>query len=200
MIRVEKLGIRRPNWSVRGNFHMRVSLCKCPSVQDMRLAVDSDSEEEIIAEESGDAQPESGVYTPSVIRRKRVLVEKHKLIIIMVGLPGRGKTYLCNKIKSYLTWLGHPTRHFNVGMYRRQNKKDGKMQDAAFFDKNNSAGLEARQLALDMAINDMLAWLRLEQSQVAIFDATNTTREVTHHPIPPLSFSLSLSLCPTAEP
>jgi 6-phosphofructo-2-kinase/fructose-2,6-biphosphatase len=36
------------------------------------------------------------------VRRK--LVEKHKLIIVMVGLPGRGKTFLCNKLCSYLNW------------------------------------------------------------------------------------------------
>jgi hypothetical protein len=30
--------------------------------------------------------------------------EKNKLIIIMVGLPGRGKTFLCNKLKCYLNW------------------------------------------------------------------------------------------------
>jgi 6-phosphofructo-2-kinase len=30
--------------------------------------------------------------------------EKKKLILIMVGLPGRGKTYLCNKLMCYLNW------------------------------------------------------------------------------------------------
>jgi signal recognition particle GTPase len=30
--------------------------------------------------------------------------QKNKLIIIMVGLPGRGKTFLCNKLKCYLNW------------------------------------------------------------------------------------------------
>jgi signal recognition particle GTPase len=32
--------------------------------------------------------------------------EKRKLVIIMVGLPGRGKTYLCNKLMCYLNWCG----------------------------------------------------------------------------------------------
>lgn len=30
--------------------------------------------------------------------------ERAKLVIIMVGLPGRGKTYLCNKLMRYLNW------------------------------------------------------------------------------------------------
>jgi len=29
---------------------------------------------------------------------------KQKLIIILVGLPARGKTFLCNKIMCYLNW------------------------------------------------------------------------------------------------
>lgn len=54
-----------------------------------------------------------------------------------VGLPGRGKTFLCNKLKCYLNWLGHETKHFNVGMYRRQEKGQGELQDANFFDHTN---------------------------------------------------------------
>ena len=33
-------------------------------------------------------------------------VDRQKLIIILVGLPGRGKTFLCNKLMCYLNWLG----------------------------------------------------------------------------------------------
>ena len=35
---------------------------------------------------------------------KKTSQEKRKLVIIMVGLPGRGKTYLCNKLMCYLNW------------------------------------------------------------------------------------------------
>lgn len=57
-----------------------------------------------------------------------------KLIILMVGLPARGKSYIVKKIARYLNWLQHPTRIFNVGDRRRvvggqgqplpQNKED----------------------------------------------------------------------------
>lgn len=141
----------------------------------MRLAVDSDSD----SEGEGTLAQAVDCRSPSLLRRKRVLVEKHKLIIIMVGLPGRGKTFLCNKLKSYLTWLGHPTRHFNVGIYRRKNREDGVVQDASFFDSHNAAGMEARQKALNLAIHDMLAWLEDDAAQVAIFDATNSTFEAS---------------------
>ena len=38
----------------------------------------------------------------SAKRRKRV--ELQKLIVILVGLPARGKTFLCNKLMCYLNW------------------------------------------------------------------------------------------------
>ncbi|KAG1677472.1 hypothetical protein FOA52_001928 [Chlamydomonas sp. UWO 241] len=100
---------------------------------------------------------------------------KNKMVIIMVGLPARGKTFLCNKLRSYLNWLGHPTGHFNVGFYRRAQKGEG-AQDASFFDQTNEAGMEARQRALHAALDDMLEWLAADKGQVAILDATNTTR------------------------
>ena len=42
-----------------------------------------------------------------------------KLVIVMVGLPARGKSYLTKKIARYLNWLQHDTKIFNVGERRR---------------------------------------------------------------------------------
>ncbi|PNH04155.1 6-phosphofructo-2-kinase/fructose-2,6-bisphosphatase, partial [Tetrabaena socialis] len=92
-----------------------------------------------------------------------------------VGLPGRGKTFLCNKLCCYLNWLGHATRHFNVGAYRRCQRSNDEVQDAGFFDHANEAGVEARNRALHAALDDLVAYLRSDSGQVAVFDATNTT-------------------------
>ena len=160
-------------------------------------------------------------------RRSKRRPDRQKLIIILVGLPGRGKTFLCNKLICYLNWcagaaaragmtaapmyatcglvghlsegsgprwrggmlsfaddwyerqhasgsgsttvwvaeqgaaaikhalllqstkahgdtpahvhcrLGHDTRHFNVGQYRRKQRGDDELQDASFFDHKN---------------------------------------------------------------
>ena len=43
-----------------------------------------------------------------------------KLVIVMVGLPARGKSYVTKKIARYLNWLQHDTRIFNVGERRRE--------------------------------------------------------------------------------
>ncbi|KAJ2269096.1 6-phosphofructo-2-kinase, partial [Coemansia sp. RSA 371] len=43
----------------------------------------------------------------------------HKLVVVMVGLPARGKSYIVKKLKRYLSWLGFQTKIFNVGDRRR---------------------------------------------------------------------------------
>uniref|UniRef100_A0A8C2VLQ5 6-phosphofructo-2-kinase/fructose-2,6-biphosphatase 4 n=1 Tax=Chinchilla lanigera TaxID=34839 RepID=A0A8C2VLQ5_CHILA len=73
-------------------------------------------------------------------------------LIVMVGLPARGKTYISKKLTRYLNWIGVPTREFNVGQYRRDMVKTYKSFE--FFLPDNEEGLKIR-----------------------VFDATNTTRE-----------------------
>ncbi|UKZ82013.1 hypothetical protein TrVFT333_009794 [Trichoderma virens FT-333] len=43
-----------------------------------------------------------------------------KLVIVMVGLPARGKSYITKKLQRYLTWQQHESRIFNVGNRRRK--------------------------------------------------------------------------------
>ncbi|SMR63084.1 unnamed protein product [Zymoseptoria tritici ST99CH_3D1] len=42
-----------------------------------------------------------------------------KLVIVMVGLPARGKSYITKKITRYFNWLQFDTKIFNVGERRR---------------------------------------------------------------------------------
>ncbi|WVZ56596.1 hypothetical protein U9M48_007098 [Paspalum notatum var. saurae] len=54
----------------------------------------------------------------------RTLTNVHFYIVVIthlvqVGLPARGKTFTAAKLTRYLRWLGHETKHFNVGKYRR---------------------------------------------------------------------------------
>ena len=43
-----------------------------------------------------------------------------KLVIVMVGLPARGKSYVTKKLCRYLNWQQHGAKIFNVGNTRRQ--------------------------------------------------------------------------------
>ena len=60
-------------------------------------------------------------------------------VIVMVGLPARGKTYISRKLSRYLNWIGVNTRVFNAGDYRRNiNEDQAKKPEHNFWDPNNS--------------------------------------------------------------
>ena len=52
-------------------------------------------------------------------------VAREALLIVMVGLPARGKSYISHMIIRYLTWTGFPVRMFNVGQLRREKGMAG---------------------------------------------------------------------------
>lgn len=94
-------------------------------------------------------------------------------LIVTVGLPARGKTYISKKLTRYLNWIGVPTRgrmsrwgcrrrhggrntkmtdrllphtpspEFNVGQYRREQVKIYKSFE--FFRPDNEEGLRIRR-------------------------------------------------------
>lgn len=98
-----------------------------------------------------------------------------RLVLVMVGLPARGKTWTAQKLARYLQWQGTRARVFNVGSYRRERLGAG--QPAEFFDPGNAEGAAARRRMAVDALEDACAWLESETSPgVAVYDATNGTR------------------------
>ncbi|XP_046871510.1 6-phosphofructo-2-kinase/fructose-2,6-bisphosphatase 3 isoform X3 [Hypomesus transpacificus] len=96
-------------------------------------------------------------------------------VIVMVGLPARGKTYMSKKLTRYLNWIGMPTKVFNVGEYRREAVKNYSSYD--FFKSDNENAVKIRQQCALAALRDVKCYLTEEGGQVAVFDATNTTRD-----------------------
>ena len=103
----------------------------------------------------------------------QIAPDSPKLAVVMVGLPARGKSYTARRIERYLSWLGYHTGVFNVGEYRRA--RVGARVPHSFFDPDNPQGEEARRSAAMAALEDMVGWLT-DDGQVAIYDATNSTR------------------------
>ncbi|KAG9339980.1 hypothetical protein JZ751_022295 [Albula glossodonta] len=95
-------------------------------------------------------------------------------VIVMVGLPARGKTYMSKKLTRYLNWTGLPTKVFNVGEYRREAVKHYSFD---FFKPDNQDAVKIRQQCALAALRDVKSYLTEEGGQIAVFDATNTTRE-----------------------
>uniref|UniRef100_A0A3Q1BW08 6-phosphofructo-2-kinase domain-containing protein n=1 Tax=Amphiprion ocellaris TaxID=80972 RepID=A0A3Q1BW08_AMPOC len=109
------------------------------------------------------------------IAQRRVCMTNCPTLIVTVGLPARGKTYISKKLTRYLNWIGVPTKEFNVGQYRRECLKIYKSFE--FFRPDNEEGLKIRRQCATSALNDVRQYLSVEGGQVAVFDATNTTRE-----------------------
>lgn len=99
-----------------------------------------------------------------------------KIVIVMVGLPARGKSYIGQKIARYLTFFhGVPVRIFNVGNYRR--KVAGNFKSAAFFDPNNPEAEKQRMECRELAMQDLQDYMEESNSgQIAVLDATHSTK------------------------
>ena len=96
-----------------------------------------------------------------------------KLIIILVGLPARGKSFISNKLSKYLNWCNIKTKIFNVGKFRREKYN---FSDSSFFDSLNDEYNQIR-LKLSMELYDnLLNWLKIDNNNIGIFDATNTDK------------------------
>lgn len=99
--------------------------------------------------------------------------EDYKIILVLVGLPGSGKSYTANHVKNYFNWLGYPTEIFNCGSYRR--KIFGADHNLNLFNHENNEGNNLRNICFYYSIFDLNVYLRKKNTQIAIFDATNTT-------------------------
>uniref|UniRef100_A0A8C4I584 6-phosphofructo-2-kinase/fructose-2,6-bisphosphatase 2 n=1 Tax=Dicentrarchus labrax TaxID=13489 RepID=A0A8C4I584_DICLA len=103
-------------------------------------------------------------------------------VIVMIGLPARGKTYMSKKLTRYLNWIGVPTKVFNLGVYRREAVKSYKSYD--FFRHDNKEAMEIRNGRIHSlwVSNDYKQLIQIQTVYIPcvvyqVFDATNTTRE-----------------------
>lgn len=106
-----------------------------------------------------------------------------KLVIVMVGLPATGKSFITNKLSRYLNYSMYYCKVFNVGNTRRQfTEKTGlNEQDSKFFDPHNDQSTKLRDKWAMDTLDALLDYLSKGPGCVGIFDATNTTRERRRH-------------------
>ncbi|KAK7075111.1 6-phosphofructo-2-kinase/fructose-2,6-bisphosphatase 2 [Halocaridina rubra] len=109
---------------------------------------------------------------PFPVRGERANFVNTPHVIVMVGLPARGKTYMAKKLTRYLNWIGIRTRVFNLGEYRRRVTKNYKNHN--FFRSDNDEAMALRQRCAMDALDDVRDFLE-NDGEVAVFDATNTT-------------------------
>lgn len=101
--------------------------------------------------------------------------QSSRVLLCMVGLPARGKSYITKMLSRYLLWSGFPVKDFNAGNVRRS---EGLASATADFFKGSDEATQRREAIADVCMSDAIGWLRAQKSVcVAIFDATNTTRK-----------------------
>ncbi|KAI0928155.1 hypothetical protein AcW2_004260 [Taiwanofungus camphoratus] len=105
-----------------------------------------------------------------------------KIVVAMVGLPARGKSYLSNKLMRYLKWLEYDVKVFNVGQLRRSRARQKAQQsglrenhNAEYFSHNNTEATRLRDQLAEDSLEMLIQWLK-EGGNVGIHDATNSTR------------------------
>ncbi len=99
----------------------------------------------------------------------------HKMYVVMVGLPARGKSTLAERICHGLNQQGILTQIFNNGALRRElYKKESATPE--FFRPNNQEGKKMRVEIAKINMDKATAWLA-EYGKVAIIDATHGTLE-----------------------
>ncbi|KAF7317071.1 6PF2K domain-containing protein [Mycena chlorophos] len=110
-----------------------------------------------------------------------------KIVLAMVGLPARGKSYLSNKLMIYLKWLEYNVKVFNVGQLRRTRarqkaQESGVTEDhsANFFSQDNAEGTLSRDRLAEDSLEMLIKWLK-DGGNVGIHGehcahATNSTR------------------------
>ncbi|XP_050725518.1 6-phosphofructo-2-kinase/fructose-2,6-bisphosphatase-like isoform X3 [Eriocheir sinensis] len=102
---------------------------------------------------------------PFPIRGERANYVNIPHVIVMVGLPARGKTYMAKKLTRYLNWIGIKTKVFNLGEYRRRVTQMYKNHN--FFRSDNEEAMALRQRCALDALEDVCEWLENESGEVA---------------------------------
>lgn len=84
----------------------------------------------------------------AAMQRERLSSDADKLVLVLVGLPARGKSMYGNKIQQFLTWRGYKTQYKSVGAWRRGEREDrrsgkAKVEDSPSFKRRGLRGLSS---------------------------------------------------------
>lgn len=124
--------------------------------------------------------------------RVRLTADSKKLMLVLVGLPARGKSTIGWKLQTFLSWYGYKTKCFSVGAARREVGQEGSTEHgsnhfgpgsegrrsahtaASFFDSSKAYAAATREAVALEVLASTLRWFD-RGGQIAVFDATNTS-------------------------
>ncbi|WBW71345.1 6-phosphofructo-2-kinase [Schizosaccharomyces osmophilus] len=100
---------------------------------------------------------------------------REKLVIVLVGIPATGKSYIGSKLVRYYNWLRYNCRFFSVGDKRREEGASKYSMSAPFFDIENEKLKSFREYLAMETLENLLHWLLNENGVIGVLDATNST-------------------------
>ena len=129
--------------------------------------------------------------------RASLTADSAKLILAMVGLPARGKSFISHKLYAFLNWSGTRTQIFNAGQKRRLAEPEDtqavsaakgqavaaaagprpmqrERSAASFFDPTDPDAKAAREEIAMETLDELLRWFEAG-GEVGICDATDST-------------------------
>lgn len=124
--------------------------------------------------------------------RIRLTPDSGKLILVLVGLPARGKSLLGYKLERFLSWRGYKTKAFQVGAKRRHVWAGSASErvSASFFDSSKAyAAMMREQVSMD-SFDELLAWMENDDGQVAV-----SKRARKRNPCQPPAHDSPLMMC-----
>merc|ERR1712137_1107541 len=115
---------------------------------------------------------------PAAIRGYESEVEQvrdQKLLLVTVGLPARGKSFIAQKLSRYLYWLGFSSKILSTDSYRQ--KLLGAFHSYEWYDPDNYKAADSRNKITKTALDDAFKWFTEEHGIVAILDGNNCSKE-----------------------
>ncbi|CDK27479.1 unnamed protein product [Kuraishia capsulata CBS 1993] len=120
----------------------------------------------------------SGIFS-----KKSEELKPDKWCITLVGLPASGKSTMVKHLKEYISVATSNkvrTSIYNAGDVRRDYQyklSESPLHRADLFDFHNKMGFQLREKFAGIALNQLLDDLESDQTDIGIFDATNSTKE-----------------------
>lgn len=101
-----------------------------------------------------------------------------QILVVTVGLPGRGKTHLAHAIQRYLRWMGVRCEVFNLGNTRREILGCVENLPIYYFGEGeqDEEMVKMRQQVTNQLEDNIVKFFD-DGGQVAVYDANNSTEE-----------------------
>ena len=101
-----------------------------------------------------------------------------QILVVTVGVPGRGKTHLAHAIQRYLRWMGVKCSVYNLANVRRSmlGPLAELPEDYFSYTKDNAEMVKLRDQAREMHENAIAKFFE-QGGQVAVYDANNSNKE-----------------------